>query len=485
MDGGIGLEQDVLRRTPREVIELLERMAARIDELEKEVAKLGEQARQNSSNSSFPSSSDRPDQKRKRKPPQKPSGRRRGGQPGRTRRTRPLVPPEQVDETVDCKPDHCRKCGETLDGEDPDPKRHQVTDIPPIEPHVIEYRMHRVDCAGCGTSNRGRLPDGVPTGWFGPRLCALVALLVSMRLGKRPIRQLLADLFSLDISLGMISKIERQTARILRHPFKELLGFVRTQPVNIDETSWRVGKKKAWLWVVVSESVAVFKIARRRTKQVAIRLLGKFYEQVATSDRHGAYNWITLRQLCWAHLLRDFQAMIDRNDAGAKIGKKLLEHGVVMLGWWRDVREGKCTRGTFRKHLRHLKIVFRQDLEAGLVCGAAKTQRVCAKLLKDWDHLWTFAAADGVEPTNNTGERTIKIAVLYRKSSGGTDSRRGNRFIERLFSIVATCRRQDRNVFDYLTACWNAFLSRETIPSLLPKEAHSKTSMPKQTPQAA
>ena len=173
--------------------------------------------------------------------------------------------------------------------------------------------------------------------------------------------------------------------------------------------------------------------------------------------------------------MRDFQAMIDRDDEGQAIGKLLLAHAVVMFGWWHKVRDGTWSRSTFQRRLRDFKTIFEADLREGVELGSTKTARVCAKLLKSWDHLWTFSHVEGVEPTNNTGEREIKRAVLYRKTSGGTDSRLGSRFVERLFSIVASCRRQERNAFDYLTAVWTAAISGEPIPCLEPPDQHDET----------
>ncbi len=484
MDGTLGLSKDVLDRTPTEVIELLLEQAKRIQKLEAEIeqlkvenGKLRETLGKNSSNSSMPPSSDGPRFHVKRKPPTKPSGRKRGGQKGHKRNVRPLVEPDRVAETIPCKPEQCGKCGETLATapDDPEPRRKQVAEIPPIQPHVTEYRIHSINCQCCGATTRGTLPPGVPDGSFGPRLCALVVLLTSVRLGKRPIKQLLADLFSLDISLGMISKIERQTSRLLKTPYKALWRIIREANANIDETSWRQGQKKFWLWLAASRWAVIFKIAKRRNAKVAKRILGCHYAKVATSDRHGAYNWIIFRQLCWAHLMRDFQAMIDRDDEGQAIGKLLLAHAVVMFGWWHKVRDGTWSRSTFQRRLRDFQTIFKADLREGVELGSTKTARVCAKLLKSWDHLWTFSHVEGVEPTNNTGEREIKRAVLYRKTSGGTDSRLGSRFVERLFSIVASCRLQERNAFDYLTAVWTAAISGEPIPCLEPPDQHAET----------
>ena len=219
----------------------------------------------NSTNSSKPPSSDPIGLKRK--PPAPPSRRKRGGQPGHRKALRPLVPPEKVRSSTDCKPTACRRCGHALLGDDPTPLIHQVAELPKIEPIVDEYRLHRLTCPDCGATTCGTLPAGVPTGCFGPYLQAVLATLAgAYRLSKRQIQQLAGDLFGLSISTGMISKLERQSAAALEAPYNELADSVhQAEAVNIDETSWREDRRKAWLWVTVTALATVFTIARHRS----------------------------------------------------------------------------------------------------------------------------------------------------------------------------------------------------------------------------
>jgi transposase len=173
-------------------------------------------------------------------------------------------------------------------------------------------------------------------------------------------------------------------------------------------------------------------------------------------------------QLCWAHLRRDFQAMIDRGGAAKPIGEALLDHADALFAWWRRVRDGTLARSTLQTYVGPLRAAFRHDLERGLGCGCAKTAGTCRELLADEKHLWTFVWRAGIEPTNNAAERALRHAVLWRKSSFGTDSAVGSRFVERLLTVVATCRQQGRDLFAYLTACHRAALNRQPLPSLLP-----------------
>lgn len=315
----------------------------------------------------------------------------------------------------------------------------------------------------------------MPRGCFGPRLAAMVSMFSgAYRLGKRPIQQLLSDCFGLSISLGMVCKLQQRTAKLLQATYDELCMQVRTENVNIDETGWKENQQKAWLWVVVAPLVTVFRVAHSRGRQVVEQLLGRTFTQVATCDRWSAYEWLKRVQCCWAHLRRDFQAMIDRGGKGKPIGEALLEHSNALFHWWHRVRDGTLARSTFQSYVGWLRRVVRDDLERGLECGCAKTAGTCRKLLDREPQLWTFIWRQGVEPTNNAAERTVRHAVFWRKTSGGTDSPNGSRFVERILSVVATCRQQRQNVLEYLTECHRAALAAKPIPSLVPQPPTTK-----------
>jgi transposase len=450
------------------ILALVQQYEQRLQSLQQQVAELRGRLNQNSTNSSRPPSSDPPHVKRR--PPHPSSRRKRGGQPGHARQQRPLVPPEQVQQAIPLKPPACRKCGQALHGEDPQPRRHQVAEIPPVQAEVTEYRLHRLTCTACGTRTCASLPAGVPAGAFGPRLQALLAVLAGgYRLGKRPIRQLAHDLLGLSISTGMVAKLERTTAEALQQPMAELESHVRTQPAHVDETSWREAKQRAWLWVVVTPLVTVFRIAATRCGKVARDLLGSAYRQVVTSDRWKAYNAFRRRQFCWSHLRRDFQAMIDRQNSGTPTGKKLLNLSDRMFAWWHRVRDGTLSRSSLQVYISGLRAEVREALTQGVACGCPQTAATCRDLIAREPKLWAFVWHEAVEPTNNAAERALRHAVLWRKGSGGTDSHRGSRFVERVLSIRETCSQQGRGLLGYLVACCQAHLKGEAAPSLLPK----------------
>jgi transposase len=274
----------------------------------------------------------------------------------------------------------------------------------------------------------------------------------------------------------MISKLERRSAAALEAPYNELAVSVRSSDAaNIDETSWRQDRKKAWLWVTVTRIATVCTIAGHRSGEVARALLGSEPDQVVGSDRFSAYEWIAARwrQICWDDLRRDFRAMIDRGGDGKPIGAELLKLSHRLFHDWHRVRDGTLDWATFGNRMTRLRREVRQTPSGGSRCGCAKTSATCFEILKVEEGLWTFAKIKGIEPTNNVAERALRFAVIWRRISGGTDSRRGSRFVERMLSVVATCRQRRRNVLEYLRSCFEAEHQGQPIPSLLP------TSQPK------
>jgi transposase len=421
----------------------------------------------NSSNSSLPPSSDRFHSKRPPPPAPVQPRKQRGAQPGHLRQQRLLVPTDQVRAIIPCKPTTCRRCGRPLAGSDAHPLRHQVAELPVVRPDVVEYQLHRLACPGCRTRTCGTLPAGVQ-GQFGPRLEATLALLAgSHRLGLRPVVTLAAALWGLDLCAGMVSKLRTRTAEALHVSWVEVALHVRAQNVNIDETPWREGKKRAYLWGAVTPGASLFRVAYARTRAVAEQLLGTDYAGVATCDRLKSYWWISRLQWCWAHLRRDFQAMMDRNNAGKGIGAALLRQSNKMFHFWHQLKQGTLTRTRFQKLIQPVRRAVRRALRRGLTCGCVKTAGTCKELLSHEDWLWTFVGVEGVEPTNNAGERAARQGVLWRKTSGGTDSSQGSRFVERVLTVVQTCQKQGKKVLAFLEECIEAWRHGRAPPALL------------------
>jgi transposase len=188
------------------------------------------------------------------------------------------------------------------------------------------------------------------------------------------------------------------------------------------------------------------------------------------TDRSSAYNWypVRWRQLCWAHLLRDFEAIRGRGGASEEIGAALLAQAHQMLTWWHRVREGTLQRSTFRSYMTPLRREVERLLDVGSQCGVAKTAGTCQEIVKRRQALWTFVQVEGVDPTNNAAERAIRPGVLWRKGSCGTQSAAGSRFVASMMTVVTTLKQQQRSVLAYLTAAHEAALRGEAAPSLLP-----------------
>jgi transposase len=456
-------ENLALRAENRELRRRVVQLEARVREFE---ALLG----QTSGNSSRPPSSDPPGAP----PPALPkrTGRQRGGQPGHEKRVRPLVPRERVDRTIAAKPDVCRRCGDALEGDDPNPFRHQVFEVPKVTGTVDEYQLHALFCPKCGISTCARLPRGVPTGNFGPRLQAMVSVCSgAYRMSKRQIEELIETFFGVAISLGSIANLEQATSEAVAAPVDEVARTIREQPVvHADETSWFERSKRAWLWVAVTAHLALFIIRARRSGRVAKELLGTAFAGILVSDRWSAYEWVDVarRQLCWAHLLRQFRGFQDRGPEARVIGEALELLTDTMFHVWHRVRDGTMTRAAFQKFIENLRPHVVARLQEGTACLVQAVAGRCSEILKLEPALWTFAYADGVEPTNNAGEHRIRHGVMWRNTSFGTDSPNGSRFVERILTVVTTLRMQGRNVLDYVTSACEAALTGTPPPSLLP-----------------
>jgi transposase len=469
METPAALARDIWERTPPEAQAYIGTLEARVAALVAMVQALQEQLHQTSRNSSRPPSSDPPLLQR----PHRPRGQRhRGGQPGHPGSTRTLIPVEEVDEVVVIKPAQCTHCQAPLSGEDPKPWRHQVIELPPIKPVVTEYQWHQLACPACGATTRAPWPAGIPSGTYGPRVQATVALCTgAYRLSKRTTQQVMDEVFGVPLSVGTISPLEQATTAAVAAPVEEARTSVHEQAVaHLDETSWRQGGKRAWLWVAVTSVVTVFVVRMSRGSQVARELLGERFSGILVTDRYSAYNWypVRWRQVCWAHLLRDFEAMRGRGGRSEEIGDALLAQAHQMFTWWHRVCEGTLQRSTFRSYMTPLRREVERLLEVGSRCGVPKTAGTCRDILKRREALWTFVQVAGVEPTNNAAERSLRPGVLWRKGSFGTQSEEGSRFVESLMTVVATLRQQHRNILEYLIAACEAALRGEAAPSLLP-----------------
>jgi transposase len=379
---------------------------------------------------------------------------------------------EELIAAYDIKPTNCRRCGGILSGEDPSPDRHQVAEIPPAKVEVTEYRLHTLNCPICGAKTRAELPEGVPQGGFGPRLQAMVSILSGgYHLSKRETVGILDDFFKVDLGLGSVPNLEKRTSAAIVAVVEDARSYARSQAaVHQDETGWKEGLKKAWMWVLATHHVTVFKIDLHRSAEVAKKMLGIDFKGVLNTDRWSAYNWLDnrYRQLCWSHLRRDFEAFVERSGESQAIGEVLLTLTNQMFAWWHCVREDTLSRMQFQEQMRPVRTQVGELLRQGTSCTQSGTAGTCRDILKREAALWTFVDVEGVEPTNNLAERQIRPGVLWRNSSFGTQSEAGSRFVERIMTVVSTLKQQGRNPLDYLTEACDAANRGRSAPSLLP-----------------
>jgi len=438
--------------------------------VEQRLARLEERLKQTSRNSSKPPSSAPPTLAR---PAHSPSGRKTGGQPGHPGYGRELKPVEEVDRLIEVRPTACAQCGTLLLGEDPQPVRHQVTEVPPVTPLVTEYRCHTLSCLVCGARTQALRPGDVPTGSFGPRLHAITGFLTGrMGASQREAQEILETLFGTEVSVGSIAALEQAVSDALAEPVAEASCYVQQQHMrNVDETGWREKAKRVWLWVCTTPLVTVFRVLASRSAGSAKGLLGEDFPGVVGTDRYAAYNWVDprRRQLCWAHLKRDFIAFVERGGESARIGTALLAEEVRVFALWYRVRDGTLSWADFQVAMLPVMAHVGPLLQEGAAVGQERTARTCRNLRKREAALWTFVWEADVEPTNNSAERPLRRAVLWRRRSFGTQSAAGSQFVERILTTVTTLRQQNCAGLEYLTAACAAAIRHDKAPSLLPQ----------------
>ena len=463
-------EEVIVRQTP-EAQAIIRLLMAEIVSLRTEVKELRRQIKgATPQNSSLPPSTQHPHAKPKT--PKHKSKRKRGGQPGHKKHERPLIPTEECDEVEPLKPAECRRCGEQLSGSDPEPLRHQVWELPEIKPLVTEYQRHRLDCPCCGETTCAQLPPGVPQGQSGPRLIAFTALLMAYyRQSKRRTAEFLSTLLGQPCCAALTVKMQIKATDAVRSAYEELAAQLPSQDyVNADETPTKEQNGKAWLWTFVARMFTVFTIRPTRAATAVDEFLTSAFSGVVICDRAKMYWRAERLQWCWAHLKRDFQALIDRGDSQAKrLGYDLRRQTCKLFEHWAEFHQGEISRAALQRRMAPVRREVERLLLRGLRSGNASSAGMCRELYNHQDWLWMFVYHDGVEPTNNAGERSLRHAVIWRKLSFGTQSAAGSRFVETMLTVIETCRQQRQSPLDYLTAALQAKFDGQPTPSLLPR----------------
>lgn len=448
-----------------------ERLTLQVEQLTARVARLEREAKRSSRNSSQPPSADPPSTPARRG--KDPSGRKQGAQDGHEGKGRELLPTSAVDEVIEHWPAGCG-CGHVFEPAElvavGDPARHQVEELPLLAVAVTEHQCPRVRCPACGKRRRADLPADVAASAFGPRFHAAVAVLsVRNRVSRRDLVECCEQLFGARISAGTVDAILDRVADALERPDADLLERVRqTKALNMDETGWRTAGDRRALWGVFTDRHAVLRVRDSRHEDHAKDLLADT-TAIVTSDRWWAYTHLPLkrRQVCWAHLRRDFKAHAEGLAAEREFGEAGLKI-CEQLFWAWEVFQHTGDRADLRLAIRALRREFKPILRT--YSGKAPRYKYCRgmarNLLKIWAALWTFESVNGVQPTNNHAERSLRGAVIFRKLSLGTQSETGERRIERLLSIHTTCRLQRRPLHGYLVDALSAHSRGDPTPLL-------------------
>jgi transposase len=483
------------RRRPRESAE--ERLTQEVEHLRRELAKrdreIAEQAKrikdlehqlavrqQNSTTTSKPPSSDGLAGQQRMRGRRRKSRRTPGGQRGHPGHCRPLVPLERVNRRIELQPAACRQCQHALRARDEmgGPRRHQVTEVPPIEAHVTEYRCHRRVCPACGATTQAPLPDEI-VGQFGPQLTALIAYLtVVCRMPRLVVQRFLEGALQIPISLGSTQAAWEEASAAVAAPYAELQAALPQAPVlNADETGHRTNGDKRWLWVFVARTFVLYRIATSRGSDVLRAVLGETFAGVLGSDRLPSYLKYVAgqRQLCWAHLTRNLLSALDL--APTPSARRFCREALVLqrrlFRLWHRFRGDPTARGA--PLTRHELIAKARPIETALFrlgdryanAPTPDVRNLARALFVHHEHFFTFVHVGGVEPTNNPAERALRTAVQWRTIMFGTRSADGERAVERLLTVTRTCHVQELNALVYLTAAIAAHRRRQPVASLL------------------
>jgi transposase len=480
------LKQEVarLRRELAERERQIADQAKQIAEKEKQIADLERQLAlraQNSTTTSKPPSSDGLAGRQRMRGRRIKSRRRRGGQHGHPGHQRALVPPERVNAVVELVPTACDHCERALNARHivGPAHPHQVTELPSIEAHVTEYRCYASACPGCGRTTRARLPQDV-VGQFGPHLTGVIAYLtVVCRLPRSLVRQLLQGVLQIPISVGSTQKAWEEASAAVAAPYAELQDALPHEAVlNADETGHRTNGEKRWLWTFVAQTFVFYTIASSRGSDVLCRLLGMAFAGILGSDRLPSYLKYDAaqRQFCWSHFRRNLLSALElaRSTPARRFCRDALRLQRRLFRLWHRyrgdpwARGAPLTRAELIERVLPLEKKFFALAERHVNAADDNVRNLARALFEHHRHFFMFVYHEGVTPTNNSAERSIRPAVVWRKLYFGTRSEDGEIAVARLLTITRTCQLQQLNVLVYLTAAIAAHRRRQRVASLLP-----------------
>jgi transposase len=451
---------------------LIASQATQIAKQEMLIKELQARLNSNSSNSHRPPSSDPPGQTRL------PSGRPTKPRKGRPGIFRSPFSEEEITEFLVCQPRVCKCCGGQLAlGSVVGHRTFQQVDLPVIKPVLREIHGIQVQCQTCRKITTGVPPQGLGTSFVGPRLVAFLGYLNGrMHLTTRNMQELIVSMLGpkAHLSLGLISNCRVELSKALATSAEMIAQGISAAPaIWADETGWSQWGKRAWLWVASSEQATLFRLDPSRGGKALTKLLGNF-NGFLTSDRWCGYSRIPnqARQLCFSHLKRDFQALIDRRLGAEKLGKWGKSELAKAFRLWNAFRSHLLSRGEFEFMMRAIRARFKRLLRQCLKSPDQKAVAIGKYLRKHWPAMWAFVRnPELLEPTNNRAERMLRQAVIWRKISQGSKSERGMTCAQRFLSVMTTLRQQGRDILDFLISAVRTFNKGLSPPPMFPAVA--------------
>jgi transposase len=408
-------------------------------------------------------------------PAKKPTSRQPGAQGGHPPHLKQRLPPERVSHVVTFVPRRCRQCDARLPQQagpdDPPPTWHQVAELPPLAAEVTEYQGHYRTCPCCGAVSHAAIPDDIRAHSVGPRLSTTLSYLAgSHGMSKRGLEEVAEAVFDAPVALGTVANLEQEMSAALAGAHREALAAVAAAAVkHVDETGWKERGNKRWLWVAATGTLAAFLISPWRNLKALVRLLGPDFAGVLCSDRWRAYDeWpLMQRQVCWAHLKRNWEKLLERGGKARAIGQACLGVHRRVFELWHLYRGGGISYRQLDDAMAPVMVALQGILQAGGRSRDRKLARHCARVLEVSPALWAFLVCAGVEPTNNHAERVLRPAVLWRRRSFGCHSADGCRFVERMLTAVQSLRLQKRGVLNFLYETLCAHRSGTQTPRLV------------------
>jgi transposase len=424
--------------TPPAVQDYIRNQQKRIDQLQNEVDTLQGRLETTSQTSSKPPSSDSPFRKTKRRPRQ--SGGKRGARKGHPGTGPTLLNPTEVHLI---EPGPCA-CG-----------HGQLVSLEPIKMDVDHFILHQGTCGGCGATLKAQVPSEHQAG-YGPRLSALIGELAGMhRTSRRLIQDFCHSVLRIPMSLGAVQKIIDRVSHALLPHYEAIATLARHAPVGyVDETPWYCQNALHWLWTLSTDTVSLYLIHPNRSKEAFFALI-ELWQGLLVSDGYGVYqHWVHGRQTCLAHLIRTARGLSEKRDPElAACGAWALKELQGLCHMAKAPPTGGQWRAWYARFCHLINRYYDRQDEAG---------RLARRLQREMASLWVFLCEHGVEPTNNRAERALRFAVMWRKCSSGTESDKGNRWVERTLSLRQTCRQLGQSTFGVLVdAITSSFQGRQ------------------------